>query len=50
MINGNKTWITNGTVADVAVVMASSDLTDGSRYHGTNERSWDRTVSAEAED
>jgi alkylation response protein AidB-like acyl-CoA dehydrogenase len=25
VINGNKTWITNGTVADVAVVMAKTD-------------------------
>jgi len=25
VINGNKTWITNGTVADVAIIMAKTD-------------------------
>ncbi|WP_122088550.1 acyl-CoA dehydrogenase family protein [Halalkalicoccus subterraneus] len=31
VINGNKTWITNGTVADVAVVMAKTDMEAGKR-------------------
>ena len=31
VINGNKMWITNGTVADVAVVMAKTDPGEGHR-------------------
>ncbi|KYH27373.1 crotonobetainyl-CoA dehydrogenase [Halalkalicoccus paucihalophilus] len=31
VINGNKMWITNGTVADVAVVMAKTDPDAGKR-------------------
>lgn len=31
VINGNKMWITNGTVADVAVVMAKTDPEAGKR-------------------
>ncbi|MFC6904641.1 acyl-CoA dehydrogenase family protein [Halalkalicoccus tibetensis] len=31
VLNGNKTWITNGTVADVVVVMAKTDPDAGKR-------------------
>jgi len=31
VLNGNKMWITNGTVADVAVVMAKTDPGEGHR-------------------
>lgn len=32
VLNGNKMWITNGTVADIAVVMAKTD--PGAGHHG----------------
>ncbi|RLM59984.1 acyl-CoA dehydrogenase, partial [Halorubrum sp. Atlit-9R] len=31
VINGNKMWITNGTVADIAVVMTKTSPGDGNR-------------------
>src|SRR5699024_7113922 len=31
VLNGSKMWITNGSVADVAIVWANTDLADGSK-------------------
>jgi alkylation response protein AidB-like acyl-CoA dehydrogenase len=32
VVNGTKTWITNGSIADVALVFASTDRTKGPRW------------------